>query len=356
MKRDFRAAWRGVDRDFREFGLPPASQARIDERLLRRLAQSRPVTRRRPLLWASTALAGCACAGLILALALPRWRVPATLEGMRISSSENLRTTVGPDRTISIDRGRCELADAAWGARLHAEAPARLRREAAGLRVISGTVVVTVETRPAGADPVHVLVSHGLIQVVGTRFTVVQEENAGRVTLHEGRIRFTFADGEETLLAPGQTLAWPRPSRQEQPQRGTPEEAPPLVSPAKPVEPHDEAAPVAPGPRTSERTRVDLDVLLDRLASLREQGRFREAAAQLTHALKGHFTAATRERLSYELGAILTYQLNDAARACAHWRDHQRRHPQGRYDEEVQQALQRLGCDGEPRTGKENRQ
>ncbi len=86
------------------------------------------------------------------------------------------------------------------------------------------------------------LVSHGAIEILGTPFTVVQEDERGSVTLHEGEILFHDAGG------------------------------------------------------------------------------------------------GTRERFSYELGSILTYQLGDRASACRHWQEHARRYPDGRYQTEVLQA------------------
>ena len=54
--------------------------------------------------------------------------------------------------------------------------------------------------------------------------------------------------------------------------------------------------------------------------------------------------SSARERLSFELGSILTYQLRARARACEHWARHVARFEGGRYEDEVQQAEATLGC------------
>ena len=59
-------------------------------------------------------------------------------------------------------------------------------------------------------------------------------------------------------------------------------------------------------------------------------------------------STATRERLSFELGSLLTYQLHDVKRACAHWDAHRRAYGNGRYDAEVRAAAERLACESTP--------
>jgi transmembrane sensor len=112
------------------------------------------------------------------------------------------------------------------------------------------------------------------------------------------------------------------------------------------VAPPEPAAP--PPPEKPAATAESPETLLDRIAVLRSRGRYQEAAAALGTALRGNLAPATRERLSYELGSILTHQLGDPRRACDHWRDHARRFGAGRYDREVRQAMARLGCEAPP--------
>lgn len=41
---------------------------------------------------------------------------------------------------------------------------------------------------------------------------------------------------------------------------------------------------------------------------------------------------------------MLTHQLHEPERACAHWRTHRRAFPQGRYEDEIARAIAELGC------------
>jgi hypothetical protein len=79
------------------------------------------------------------------------------------------------------------------------------------------------------------------------------------------------------------------------------------------------------------------------VAVLRSRGQYRQAADELAKALPSA-GAPGSESASYELGSILTYQLADRERGCAHWHRHERRFPSGTFAAEVQRAEQRLGC------------
>ncbi|MBX5484063.1 MAG: hypothetical protein IRZ16_19740 [Myxococcaceae bacterium] len=116
------------------------------------------------------------------------------------------------------------------------------------------------------------------------------------------------------------------------PQHRTPKPQPP-PTPASPA-----VTPAAPQPA------VDVDALIEELNVLRRRGQFADAAARLERALAQPLPDATSERLSYELGSILTWQLRDTARACKVWKQHQNAHPAGRYAAEIERAEQSLGC------------
>src|SRR5690606_767669 len=90
---------------------------------------------------------------------------------------------------------------------------------------------------------------------------------------------------------------------------------------------------------------LDVDRMIAEVTNLRVRRRFADAAALLERTLAADLPAATLERLSYELGDILTYQLADSALACSHWHSHRSRFPQGRYTDEVSAAVRRLGCE-----------
>jgi transmembrane sensor len=203
-------------------------------------------------------------------------------------------------------------------------------------------MVVNVNQRPPGARAAEVLVSGGTIQVLGTRFTVAQRNGSGRVTLHEGRIRFVAADRRAlpVVLAPGESLQWPvriSPARQ-----ASANEAPSASSttPALHDTKHADKGPGAPP--GSARARP-MSALLERVAVLRSRGQYRQAADELAKALPPR-AAPRAESASYELGSILTYQLADRVRGCAHWRRHQRQFAGGTFAAEVQRAQAKLGC------------
>jgi transmembrane sensor len=86
-----------------------------------------------------------------------------------------------------------------------------------------------------------------------------------------------------------------------------------------------------------------VDEILRELEVLRGRREFEQAARHLEAAMRKQ-PAATRERLSFELGSLLTYQLKDAQRACAHWARHERQFRRGRYAEAVQRARGTLSC------------
>jgi transmembrane sensor len=261
---------------------------------------------------------------------------PRRLAGWLVTeATADLGASVQQDGLVEIRSGGCVLRDDVWGGSLRPERKTRLKRERSAIRVVSGKVVVSVKQRPPGAPAAEVLVSGGTIQVLGTRFTVAQGNDSGRVTLHEGRIRFVPADGKASpvMLAPGESLEWPlrissapEASASDTPSGGvtTPE---PLVA---------ESADKRSGARR-------IDGLLEHIAVLRSRGQYRQAADELARALPPR-GAPGAESASYELGSILTYQLADRERGCAHWRRHQRQFARGTFAAEVQRAQTKLGC------------
>jgi hypothetical protein len=89
----------------------------------------------------------------------------------------------------------------------------------------------------------------------------------------------------------------------------------------------------------------EAEALVDRIAELRAAGRYGELAGELRLATAHARRRLTRERLSFELGEVLSFHLPDGARACAHWADHLRAFPAGHYADEVSEARRILGCD-----------
>jgi transmembrane sensor len=167
---------------------------------------------------------------------------------------------------------------------------------------------------------------------MGTRFTVSQTPAGGSVELHQGAIR--FVDGKSVVvLRPGDRLVWPLPPS------GRPAEARgAAIAPA----PAPTSAPLPPVPPR----RASITELIGEVEARRDRGDFRGAAQLLARVLgeRSRLAPDTRERLSFELGSILSDQLGWPARACAHWAEHDARFPDGRYAAEVAQVRGRLQC------------
>jgi transmembrane sensor len=245
---------------------------------------------------------------------------------------------------VEIDRGKATLFDAASGVTLETTSPAALRREASGVRVVRGRMKVRVLRRVPGSPPATIYVSHGAIEVMGTAFTVTQGVSDGSVALHEGSIRFLSAGHAPVTLRPGEALSWPFPL--------APETAPAAPSTAAPVPapvPAPSGAPLAspsssalPAPRPSASARSS-EELLNYVEELRSRHQFEAAARELSRGLASQ-PASARERLSFELGSLLSHQIRDPRRACAHWVRHERQFHGGVYRDQVEAARRALDC------------
>jgi len=157
-----------------------------------------------------------------------------------------------------------------------------------------------------------------------------------------GGIGFGRPGGETVAVRPGPTRVWPVPpapppaaAAASRPATAPASVPAPAAGPERPAARRADAAPLRP---------EDLAEFLERMAALRSRGQYQLAAAELRRRLPTAQGRATRERLSFELGSILSYQLNDRERACAHWRRHLRTFRPTRYAAEVSQARQRAGC------------
>jgi transmembrane sensor len=249
---------------------------------------------------------------------------------------------------VEIQGGEAALLDAARGITLRNEGPLVVRREPSGVRLVRGRAEFSVTHRQPGAPPAVVLVSGGAFEVMGTRFTVEEQGRGGTVTLHEGAITFRRLSGEVVPVGLGQTLAWPVPEpvaplaepalREPAPSESGPSQ--PLVTPSpKVASPRVAATPV--------RAPSAEDVLRE-LEVLRGRHEFEQAARYLEEAMRRQ-PVSTRERLSFELGSLLTYQLKDAQRACSHWARHEQQFRRGHYAAAVQRARGTLSCEGRDR-------
>jgi transmembrane sensor len=324
--RDFRAELRREDQLRREQGMSPAARARLWSRL-RDARESKPAGHRRPAWWMLAASAAA------LALAVFFWSAPSarSLGGLELAQATPDLKVREDAAGVEIQMGEAALVDAARGLTLRNLGPLVVHREPSGVRLVRGRAEFSVKRRKPGAPPAVVLVSGGAIEVMGTRFTVEEREAGGAVTLHEGAIVFRWLTGEVVQLRVGQTLEWPVA------EPASPEPAPP--------QPLATSSPVAASsrPPAAAARAPSVEEILRELEVLRGRHEFEQAVRHLEVAMRKQ-PAATRERLSFELGSLLTYQLKDAQRACAHWARHERQFLRGRYAEAVQRARGTLSC------------
>jgi transmembrane sensor len=307
-----RDALREADAAFQQTVLPPQVLARMRSRTLSSAKEPQRAW------WWLTVPVLAATAALLFFL-WPRAAVVNDVEDVHLAAAERFT------------QGRFALT---------AKTATVIRREHGALAIRSGEVEVSVAKH---AERVRLGVSHGFIEIVGTRFTIRQREDGGDVTLHEGVIH--FVSGEETrVLATGETYAWP-PAPKPAPVADIPPPAPaPVPAPLEKLKPR--VAPVAKQKEPAVIHETDAAWLLEEVDTCRSRGEFREAVRLLDKGLAGIVSAATRERFSFELGSILTWQLSDA-RACGHWAAHRAAFPNGRYERELERAMERATC--EPR-------
>lgn len=216
-----------------------------------------------------------------------------------------------------------------------------------GVRLQQGKATFAVWKRQ-GRDALQVRVSHGLIEVVGTRFTVEQTETDGSVHLEEGEIGFHWQDGHTTRLTAGESLSWGTKAFAE------PKTVPPVLAPAPttdavPTPDPDAPAPAAeptpvptPPPAPVKSSKLSMDEVLLELATLRNQRKYKEAVTLLRpNTERSDFSMSQRARLSYEMGMLLQDRLRDRDTACKHWRWHAERFPEnGERAQRVNQAIQ----------------
>jgi transmembrane sensor len=308
----------------------PAMDARLRARL-----GARPVRAWR---W----IAVGAAVPLLALLLLRPWQHEHTIGGFAIVNPTQDLAAYADHAVVHVTNGSVTLADRREGLQLFIGTPVTLEKQAPGARIVLGTAEVAVDKRTHGAAPLRILVSHGAIEVLGTKFLVVQEDGHGRVTLHEGSIRFVALDGRVRMVKPGETLEWPLPA-----------EAAVAATPAPAPAPEPAPVPVVTAPAPKHRVAtpapapihyVDADDLLRQVDTLRSRGEFAEAVRYLTHGLTRELKPSTRERFSFELGIILTDQMHDSVKACAHWKKHAAAYGEGRYGLEVERASTRAGC------------
>jgi len=332
---DFAQALRQADAERRSLGVPPDSRSRVRARL------RRPQRRRARsvVLGIAFGLAASATIALLM-LARPEQTPLAPAPTSDVSS-----TVRGLDlgllavgEGVSLSSPSDPLEDSSLEMRLDVPSGqfAVLQRERQGLRLVEGTVRVDVRIHRDRAR--RILVSHGVIEVTGTRFTVVQRADDGEVVLHEGSITFRDAAGGIRYLLPGDRHTWPGPlSSVTEPvlQSAGPVTAPRLTAPRPQARP---GAVVATA-RVEAPLPLETAALLDRVARLRSLARFEDAAKELEAAIDAAPRRDIRELLRYELASILTHQLRTQERACTQWRTLLREASRGRFSEAARRAM-----------------
>lgn len=377
--------------------MPAAARARVQARL-RHEAQRRASLFVFRLRWLP-ALTFAAGAALVLLVVGLRFSDRSASEGDATASrvmsmftvqGEGCRHHQSADQTV-LD-GTCRLVSPAMA--VHSWERVRLShelfREQDVVRIRRGVAMFDITTVEPGEAPTRIAVSHGTIEVLGTRFTIEQTADGGHVDLFEGRIRFVALDGSSAEIAPGQRYTWgqtdavltltPPPAKADAPAGSTESTTDASAEVTEPVEPNQgapaaDAVEAAPSPAPSlapslapmrhHPARKSTDppqapkarptpsgssdeaaAIIEQVARLRAQGRYADAASVLRRANRARrWDRRTAQVLSYELGEIIERHLDDTAAACKHWARHQARFRGGRYARAVTAARERLACD-----------
>jgi hypothetical protein len=357
---------RALDHDLAARGVPPWVERRIAAALAEEATRRERGWRR--FRWAP-ALAFVAGAALV-SIAVGRAGGSATppprvVAGFHVEG-DDCRATDDPEG-LRVS-GECGVERP--GFRLRTWGDSQLATSDDGLQLARGRVLFQVDHVAPGRPPVRVHVSHGVIEVLGTRFVVDQQPGQGDVELLEGRIRFVGLDGTAHELAPGDRHAWGSPTPNAEPLSKPEPEPEPLPEPEEdalvitddPPAPEPKRPPLArttpprraPAPPDPDAVSTppqapaaDLDpaAVIAHVAELRRLGHWRTAASELKEALRKPFDRRSLEVLSFELGDIVGRHLHDQPAACLHFRAHAERFPQGRYAAAVKRALAK--CDGQ---------
>lgn len=260
---------------------------------------------------------------------MPAIDAPSTLGAFAVQGSG---CDVEPSASIAKLPADCRLVSSKMSVAVWE--PSEVEPSARGLAVRSGKVLFDVQKVRDLREPVQVHVSHGTIEVVGTRFAVEQDEDGGHVDLLEGKIRFHEANGRIVEVFPGQRHAWGA-------------QAEPDFDVAIEIF-EDDAQPKTPVPR-SRKPRPESErvaALIERVTELRAQKRYGAAISVLRKALRRKWDRRTAQVLSYELGELLR-TAEDIEGACEHFDAHQKRYPNGRYASAVERVQRRLHCDND---------
>lgn len=335
------ARMRELDEQLASIEPPP----RLERRILGSIAEPRPAPR-------MLVLAGAAVA-VVLAFWLGS-RMRAEPQDRVVVVERDVAAPAPPSRAPQVEPERAQPSSTRWdgtlaiaddcdveggselaiggACRLHARAPeltidvwapTRIARAKNGVRVLDGELSFAVAKVAEGEPRVRVEVSAGAIEVIGTRFSVVQHGDEGHVDLTEGAIVFVDHAGTSHAVEAGRRLRWTGAG---------------VVATPRSREPVRTSA--APATKADDR----LDDTLEQVAALRRAERWADAIALLHRARRDLTEPAAAEILSYEEGTLRAHR-DDGPALCAYWRGHVARFGEGVHAPSARSQLARAGCD-----------
>ncbi|TPV94799.1 MAG: FecR domain-containing protein [Myxococcales bacterium FL481] len=355
---------RALDDQLARVDLSPSACARIQSRLDRQAARygegGLSVGA-----WAGLAFGGGAAAAVTLLWLIdesPREPVVESVARAHVDGFGLLSRDCAVERNgDAVELGRdCHVRLDDLGVEMRVLAASSVVPQPRGVRVEHGWIVFDVEPVIPGESPIHVSVPSGRVDVLGTQFVVAVRDGGGQVELVEGKIAFTNLAGQTSRIEPGQRVAWSASGAVSGSGVGgsgwttTIDAAPPVAAspidqagldgPVTAVE--SDAASQSGTKRRSVRKLDDKRVLAEALEDvqrLRAVRRYRAALRRLEQIRRQVRDPEVREVLEYEAGTLLESS-GQRQHACTHWRQHLRKHPDGRYRENVERRLQALGC------------
>lgn len=365
----FVAALRQVELDNAEERLRPGAVHRIARRLDAELLQQELPTRRRTWIPMVSFAAGAAMVLAVFTvgsspeIAERQDPGPTPMHASWQVGGDNCHATHG-ETDIAFD-GRCRVVAPDPGMVIESHETTRVQAVERGVALLDGAAIFDVEPRIEGPAR-RVLVPGGSIEVMGTRFSVVVAGDRGHVDLLEGSIHFVSTDGAVHKIAPGERFRFSsNPDITASRVEATPEAKPDALKTAHSEETAiplaagellsalaEEPEDVQPSKPHASRARDDshspeaLRNIVSQITDLRAKRQYRAAVSLLRGAIDDRgWDQHTREVLSYELGTILSTQLPDRDKACAHWTKHRQRFAEGRYARAIERAEDRLHCE-----------
>jgi len=278
----------------------------------------------------------------------PAPRTPEPAAGFAVlRRSPDFRGTLTPDQ-LEVTGGSGVFVEVESGARVSAGPGAHLRREGRRPRLLRGRIDVEVTPRPDHAVRFELAVSHGLIRVIGTRFSVEQEVSGGAVSVERGKVQVVLTDGAAPLVGAGHSYRWGAARRPPASESGA------EVAPDAETAPPKAGVPHRPGPRALVRAQhrcpgltETLDQALAALDQLRIQKRFAAMPRRIARLLPCVDDPKLRQSLAYERCDLLANRLSRAREACSCFGSSRRFLQEAWYRARAEAARKQLRCDDE---------